>query len=291
MSRFSYYILRIVAESFRLVPFSVLYRISDGLAWLLRNVIGYRKTVIRNNLERAFPEKTPAELDLWVRETYRNLTDITLETIKGFTYPLEKLLQRCHYANLDLAHKYIDQGQSVFIAGAHFNCWEWPCFTVPLIIHGKPVCVYKKLSNSFVDQYYKKCRERGGMTMVEMEDTYAAMRKFQHEPSSYYLVSDQSPSSIKNAHWVTFFGRETAFLPGLDFLSRRFRYPVIYYQIDRVKRGFYRITFFDIYPEPSGAKEGDITAKYVEYLEKTIREAPASWLWSHKRWKHQRQSA
>jgi KDO2-lipid IV(A) lauroyltransferase len=32
--------------------------------------------------------------------------------------------------------------------------------------------------------------------------------------------------------------------------------------------------------------EGELTRKYVRWLESVIREEPDMWLWSHRRWKH-----
>ena len=53
-----YIFLRLVGELFRLVPFRVLYVLSDGLAFLLYRVAGYRKKVVFENLRRAFPGKS-----------------------------------------------------------------------------------------------------------------------------------------------------------------------------------------------------------------------------------------
>ena len=50
-----YFFLRVFIELFRLVPFRVLYVLSDGLAFLLYSIIGYRKKVVLDNLRRSFP--------------------------------------------------------------------------------------------------------------------------------------------------------------------------------------------------------------------------------------------
>ncbi|MEO5107580.1 acetyltransferase, partial [Bacteroides ovatus] len=38
-------------------------------------------------------------------------------------------------------------------------------------------------------------------------------------------------------------------------------------------------------------KEGEITEMFAHRLEQTIRREPAYWLWSHKRWKLNREEA
>ena len=56
-----YYIIYPLLYLFSLLPFFILYGISDLIAFLLRRVFKYRKDVIHNNIAIAFPEKTLAE--------------------------------------------------------------------------------------------------------------------------------------------------------------------------------------------------------------------------------------
>ncbi|MDX2135573.1 MAG: lysophospholipid acyltransferase family protein [Saprospiraceae bacterium] len=292
MAYIGFLVLRLVVALFRLIPFWLLYRLSDGLAFLLHRVVGYRKTVVRNHLRRAFPEKSAAEIEQITRDAYRNLSDITLETIKGFSAPMSELNRRCRWVNPEVLNKYLNAGQSVLVNGGHINSWEWPCFTVGHWITGPVYVTYKPLTNAYVDRYYNAGRSRSGAHMISMEDTAVVIRAHHgKEAGAYFLISDQSPSSVKNAHWLDFFGIDTAFLPGPDFLARRYKYPVVFLYTRRVKRGFYEVVLEDFFPDPAQASDKTITAAYVELLEEIIRKEPGSWLWSHKRWKHTRQAA
>jgi KDO2-lipid IV(A) lauroyltransferase len=248
-------------------------------------VVGYRKEVMYSNLKRAFPEKTDAEIKAIMKGAYRNLTDITLETIKGFTMPIEEVQKRCVSVNPEFVKSTLDSGQSILLAGSHYNTWEWTGLIFPIDLKVPIICSYKPLSNQLVNDYYNKRRERTGMQMYSMQDTYAAFRKNQDVASTFILVADQSPSSKKSAHWVDFLGIQSAFVPGLDFLSRKFQYPVYYFHVDRVKRGYYQITYELVHPNPAAADNMEVTRAYAQLVEKHIREEPANWLWSHKRWK------
>jgi KDO2-lipid IV(A) lauroyltransferase len=99
------------------------------------------------------------------------------------------------------------------------------------------------------------------------------------------MMSDQSPSSRKKAQWVQFLGRETACLHGSDFYARKLDCPVLYMDIQRVKRGFYEITFSALETHAAQTPEGAITQAYMAKLESVIRAKPEDWLWSHRRWK------
>ncbi len=283
---FAYLFLRLIAESFRLVPFSLLYVFSDGLAFLLYRVVGYRKRVIFENLERAFPEKSAAEIKKIVRDTYRNLTDVTLETIKSHTTPLAEISRRCQVLNPEIVSAFQDKGRCVILAASH-NCnWEYGGLTMPVGLRDRLYGVYKPLSNKVIDGYIAKCRGRSGIVPIPMDDVVGVMRTQKDKKAwAYMLISDQSPSSRKRAQWVTFMGQETATLPGLDVLARLFDFPVFRYEIRRVRRGFYEIEYEPLWLEPASAKEGDITRAYTTRLEAEIRANPGNWLWSHKRWK------
>jgi len=290
MNRLGYLFLRGLADVFRLIPFPVLYIISDIFAFVLQHVVGYRRKVMDDNLALAFPEKTEDERRRIRSKAYRNITDIILETLKGFTMSIEATICRWKVLNPEVPNKYLEKGQSIMLGGSHVNSWEWMAIAIPPALKGTMVTAFKPVKNLFLDEYYTAKRAKSGMVMVNMNETYPAMRKLKDETCCFILLSDQSPSSRKSAHWVDFFGIDTAFLPGLDFLARRFQYPAVYYEVKRVRRGYYEVMFTDICSDTSKISEGDITRAYADMLEKTIRQQPENWLWSHKRWKMNREN-
>ena len=62
---------------------------------------------------------------------------------------------------------------------------------------------------------------------------------------------------------------------------------VINYVTKKIKRGYYETTFELITETPKDYKNYDITDKYIKLTEENIKEQPAYYLWSHKRFKHQ----
>jgi KDO2-lipid IV(A) lauroyltransferase len=273
-------------QIFKIVPFWALYLLSDGLAFVLYHVVRYRKKVVFENLRKSFPEMSGAEIAQIARSAYRNLTDVTLETLKSFSLPTAEIERRAMCLNPDLVNQYLDRGQSVILMGSHLGNWEYSGITMPTQFHGTTVTAYKPLSNKKMDLYINEARARTGMKLVPMDDLYREMRKQAGQTSVFVLLSDQSPSSRKSAHWMPFLGRETACLPGGDVLGRKMGLPVLYYRTIRAnRRGFYEIEFSELCADPSQAEEMDITRIYCKHLEADIREYPEQWLWSHKRWK------
>lgn len=241
-----------------------------------------------NNLRQSFPEKTEPEIREILRKFYRNLTDVTLETIKSNTMSLAELDRRCPVRNPEKINFYLRQGQSLILTGAHFNNWEWAGFTIPMhTLGGTTTTAYKPLTNKLIDNFVNHNRSRAGMQMVSMEELFGAMRKQRAIPTVFILVSDQSPSSRKSAHWVNFLHQQTASLPGTDVLARKFGYPTLHFHVRRLRRGFYEVEYRDVWLRPELAVPTDITRAFATMLEADIRVQPESWLWSHKRWKMQ----
>jgi KDO2-lipid IV(A) lauroyltransferase len=99
------------------------------------------------------------------------------------------------------------------------------------------------------------------------------------------MAGDQNSTNMKRSYWVDFFGIKTACLPGIENYAKLFDLPVIFMEIRRVKRGYYRCYVSMIVEDPSKCEKGEITQKYMSKLEEVMRNQPETWLWSHKRWK------
>ena len=65
-------------------------------------------------------------------------------------------------------------------------------------------------------------------------------------------------------------------------------YPVIYLNIQRVKRSYYELPAEKLIDDPSKLPDGEITKRYMGRLEEILKDRPENWLWSHKRWKKKR---
>lgn len=286
-NQLAYISLRLWIGLMWILPFPAVHILADVMAFVLYQVVGYRKHVVLDNLKRAFPQKSEDEIRHIARLSYQNLADITLETFKFMTLPMQEAHLRCRYLNPEDINVHLRQGRSVILSGSHYTNWE-ACFTLPLGFEGATATAYKPLTNKVIDRYLNHCRSRAGMEMISMNDTFAQMRRRQEHPTVYILLADQSPSSSKSAHWVDFLGQDTASLPGVDVLARKFNYPVFYLHVERLRRGYYEARYDLLWEDPTTAREGDITRAFARHAEAIIRAKPEGWLWSHKRWKIKR---
>ena len=77
-----YYIVFGILYGISLLPFRVLYLLSDFFYFITWYIIGYRKQVVFKNLLIAFPEKTAAERIAIAKEFYHHFWDNWIEALK-----------------------------------------------------------------------------------------------------------------------------------------------------------------------------------------------------------------
>ncbi|MBD0288921.1 MAG: lysophospholipid acyltransferase family protein [Flavisolibacter sp.] len=271
---------------FSLLPLRVLYLFSDLAYFLLYHVIGYRKKVVLQNLTIAFPRKTEKEKETIARQFYKNLCDTFIESIK-FISASKAFIMRRFTGDYSVVDALYDTGRSVQIHLGHNFNWELANFAVPLSIRFKTLVVYLPLHSKVFNRLFLYIRSRFGSHLIAATNMKEEMQPYWGTQYLFALIADQSPANPKNAYWVNFFGRPTAFLRGPEKSARRNNWPVVFSHFIKQKRGLYKGFAHLATLHPRELPEGELTKLYVHYLEKVMTANPEMWLWSHRRWKHE----
>jgi KDO2-lipid IV(A) lauroyltransferase len=79
--------------------------------------------------------------------------------------------------------------------------------------------------------------------------------------------------------------QQTAVFLGVEKIAIKTNNPIVYFCINRLKRGYYECVVKSLIDSPELTSEHEITNLHIGELEKNIRFKPEYWLWSHKRWK------
>jgi KDO2-lipid IV(A) lauroyltransferase len=285
MSRFLYWILLVPIS---LLPYWVLYRVSDFFFVVLYYILGYRKRVVRRNIENSFPEKSTAEKRKIERGFYRHFCDLIIETVKQFTVSKKEAEKRMTYQNVGVFEPYEKLEQSVMICGGHYNNWELWAITGPLHLKHQVVGIYKKIADPFFDEKMRSTRGRFGTLLVRTLDIAQYIKDHHQEMIAPVFAFDQSPANPRKSYWTTFLHQETACYYGPETISREYAFPIVYAHIYKVKRGHYTTVYELIEAQPQNCPKGQIIEKLHVALTHDINKQPSSWLWSHKRWKHKR---
>ena len=276
-----------------LLPLGALYVISDGVALLLRHVVRYRRKVVRKNLAESFPDKSAAELRDIERRFYRNFADYIFETVKLLHISDKEMSRRMVFENIELVDRLLGEGRSIAVYFSHCGNWEWaPSITLHTAFppdHGAVYGqVYRPLRNRWFDAMMLRIRSRFGSHSYPKKTVLRDLIKEKRTglPAMVGFMSDQKPSHGDTIHVVSFLNHPTAVITGTETLARRLDMAAIYWDMEKVSRGHYKITNRLISDRLADEPQYNITDRYAAMLEKTIMRDPAVWLWSHKRWKH-----
>jgi KDO2-lipid IV(A) lauroyltransferase len=271
------------------LPFNLTYLLSDFLCFIISRVIKYRRKVILDNLQYAFPEKSAEEIRLIMKKFYKHFSDLILETVKLHTISDYELNSRINVHGLDIAESYFKQNKSLIVLAMHHNNWEWSSIIQKKANH-KILIIYNPVrGNKTFEKFLIHSRERWGSRCVPVNRSARAALDFHHRgiPSALWLSADQtSPANSK--FWTIFLNREAPFFSGPEKIAARTNAPVIFQHIKKTGRGRYEFHFTTLIEKPTEADPDEILLSYVRKMEEIIRKEPEYYLWSHRRWKHKR---
>jgi len=279
-----YYIVYPLLYLISLLPFFVLYFISDGIAFLLRKVFKYRRAVIFNNLKIAFPEKTPQELEAIAKKFYQYFTDTFIETLKFISISKKQLLKRST-GSFDIINQLTDQGYNVHVMAGHQFNWEYANLLYAINVKVPFVGVYMPIKNKIFNKIFYDIRGRYGTILISAPDFKNERQEVFKKQYSLALAADQNPGDPCGAYWINFFNRPVPFVSGPEKGAIRNNAAVVFVGFEKVKRGYYNFTATLLSEHSANTCVGELTCKYRDILEKTIRQDPANYLWSHRRFK------
>lgn len=267
-----------------LLPFWVLYLLSDFISFLLYHVIRYRRDVVLGNLKIAFPEKSDQELTGITKAFYRNFTDNFIETIKLLSIS-EKALNRRFQVDYSLLHELFSSGQKAQISLGHYFNWEIANVAFSLNNPFQQLVVYMPISNKIMERLFVHLRTRFGGGLIAASNFRREITPYLRKQHCLILVADQNAGAVEQSYWLPFFGKMAPFVTGPEKGARMNDAAVVMGCIKRVKRGYYSATLTLLTTEPRSLPNGAITKALVSHIEQCIREQPANYLWSHRRWK------
>ncbi len=271
------------------LPLFVLYQIATLSKWLLYFVFSYRKKVIVNNIKNSFPELSTSQVNALTIKFYGYFTDLMVEFFRGSAISKKEMLDRVSLVNEQIITNYLDKGIPVVLVGGHQGNWEWAVQRLALSENLYDI-VYQKLSSPLFNDFTFWVRSRfGSNVLMEKHESIVLARDRKNIPRAICLAADQSPSKPESAYWTNFLNQPTGFFTGMERFAREYRYPVIFVELIRIKRGYYTMSFEElIQPSYDNVEKGAIIELFARRLEKSVIKYPNQYLWSHKRWKHKK---
>ncbi len=286
ISKILFYLLNSLSR----LSWKQIFVLSDFLKWIVFDVVKYRKKVILENLTNSFPDKSKAEILKIAEDFYFHFTDIIVETIKFKTASKSEICDRLQ-GDISIMDTYYSNNTNLIYLMGHRGNWELANLFSSLNFTHDCIVVYRPLQNKESDQWFKELRTRFGAQLVSMDNIFRELQKPRTKPYCVVLANDQSPNP-KAAFWTQFLHQDTGVFRGVEAIARRYNLTVLYADFSKnaEKRGHYHVTITPISDNPKEEQNNAILEKQIRLLESDIERQPHNWLWSHKRWKHERPS-
>lgn len=281
--------MHLLLKSLTRLPLPVLYELSRAIFRFAWYVFRWRRPLASANLRNAFPEKPEAERAAILKQSYRNLADLIVETMYGFGASAAEMQRRVRIENPELLQQFAAQRQSVVLLAAHFCNWEWLLLAAGAQV-GLPIdAVYKPQRIAGYDRFLREGRSRFGGNPIPASGVLFEVMKRKGEARAYALVADQTPQKRDEKHWTCFLNQDTAFFVGADKIARILGAPVLFVAMRRERKGFYSARL-ELLASPPYLRGDDSSAEIIESyaraLESEIRASPADWLWIERKWKY-----
>jgi len=239
------------------------------------------KHVIRN-LSLAFPEKSGDEIadigaDVWgnmgaIFAEYAQLEAICAQRLEIVVDP-----------NIRTFKNPAEQ-QAVFVS-AHFGNWE--LLAAAISRRQVPItAVFTPIQNPRLDALLARQRQHLGCHLLPRDESMRPLIRELARGRSIGLVMDQR---VDSGHPVEMFGidKQTTLIPAR--LALRFGAELVACRSDRLEDGRFRITFYApiVADDPSAdevTQAVQMSTKVNRMFEQWIREAPADWFCTNRRW-------
>jgi KDO2-lipid IV(A) lauroyltransferase len=270
-----------------MLPLRILYVFSDALYLLFVTLIPYRKKVVVKNLKNSFANKSRREIKDLQRKFYRHFCDILVEGIKNLSISESNLRDRLKVVNPEIMEELYRKNKNVVLVSGHYNNWEWLISAQNFLFKHQAVGIGMPMSNKFWDEKVNERRQRFGMKVVHAKNFKEVVSKNSEKPMAVLTLSDQSPIDSRKSYWTKFLNQQTAVLFGAEQMAHSYDMAVVYFVIEKLKRGYYQMRLELITKDPSMCVWGEITEGHVRLLEEDIQRQPECWIWSHKRWKRE----
>jgi len=242
-----------------ILPFRLLYVVSDITYVFIYHIIGYRKKVVTSNLRLALPDKSEDEIALIRKKFYHHLCDMIFEAIKSITISENAMKKRYVFTNLEEIYELEKENKSIICFMGHYASWEW-VFILQKHVNHKGYAVYKRIRNKYFDALVKRIRAKYNSHLITTKETFPTLIRARKDNKLTFngFVFDQSPKSHKALHWKEFMGVKV---------------PI-------------QAKFLDVIKNPKDFNNFEITDNALKRVEEQIYEVPEFYLWTHKRWKH-----
>ncbi len=269
----------------QLLPHRKAQAMGRFLGGVFHDLVGIRKQVAREQLKQAFPDKDDKWILKTIRNVYRNMGIVAVETARLPVMKGDELRKWVVFNGKEHIPRLLERGNGVLVASAHIGGWEYNgAWTAN---EGWPVTyVVAEQANELIEELIDDARKSVGIEIIKRSDAARGLIKALKNNRILAMMIDQDARS--HGDFVPFFGRLASTFRGVALMALKMNSNVAVITAQRKDDGKIYCELRPVEFEPSGERDKDVydlTKRLTEMIEEDIRKTPDQWLWLHKRWK------
>ncbi|GAB3515724.1 LpxL/LpxP family Kdo(2)-lipid IV(A) lauroyl/palmitoleoyl acyltransferase [Pseudoxanthomonas daejeonensis] len=258
--------------------------IGRGIGWLALRLAGTRRRAAEVNIDLCFPEQSPAWRRRLLHDSFEALGIGLFEFARAWWGSVKPMRQGLRIEGLEHLRALQAEGRGVLLVSGHFMtleiCGRLMCEQVPL------AGMYRRHRDPVMEWAVKRGRLRYASAMFGNGDIRGAVRHLKRGGFLWY-APDQDMRG-KDTVFAPFFGMPASTITATHQLARLTGCAVVPF-FHRREGGRYILRVAAPLPDfPSEDVVAD-TGQVNAAIEAMVREAPAQYLWIHRRFKRQPQ--
>jgi KDO2-lipid IV(A) lauroyltransferase len=274
----------------RAIPVSIRRALFSSISLVYYHISSRRRLVVLENLKKAFPDKSTAEIQQLAQGAYRNVAMVAAEFTDLPFWTKETIGNTVQVEGLEHCAAALKKNRGLLIFGAHFGNWELAPITISLVL--KPAAlIYRPMDNAILENLVTWVRQSTGNTSIPKDLAMWPMIRVLRHNGIIGLLIDQN-MALHEGVFVDYFGIPACTTGGLAHLAILTGAPVVPGFMVRQPDNQYR---FVLGPEvdiiQTNDREQDIvvnTQAFTNIIENMVRQHPDQWFWMHQRWKEVR---
>jgi len=263
------------------LPLPILGRIGTAIGSLMYYAIPKRRKIALINLRLCMPELDEAERVAIAKRHFQGYSRSILERALIWWAPIPRLRRLIHIEP-SVPQAEMESGPTILLC-PHFVCLDVAGVASRVI----PVAtIYSPQKNQAFDDLLRYGRERfGPVRLFTRTDGIKPILRALRDGLPYFMLPDMDFGE-KDATFVPFFGIEAATLTALARLSASTGAKVIPV-VATFLPGYqgYRVVFYPSWKDYPGDDMVAATRRMNAFIEERVREHPAEYFWTHKRFK------
>lgn len=285
-----YALFLVLAGIARTLPRTRALRFGEKLGELSRHIQKKRVITATENMRRAFPEKSVAEIDQDVRAVFRHLGVSGIEMLRLDLFKGKADLDAYFsFTGLEHMERAYAMDKGVLFLSGHIGFWEVGSFFMPHL--GFPIdFVAKRMKNPYVDRYFNKLRASGGCRLLDSKKGARRILRSLSENRGVAVLLDQHIIP-REAVLVDFFDSKAWTTPIIAQIAMKQGIPILPVYVYRTEDFRYQVVVEPIIlldNEPGQEAVIRNTALLTANIEQAVRRHPTQWFWVHRRWRDKR---